>query len=380
MIGKKHHDVQATRQGAGQQPWGHRAIVSRAWVINGLPAPHCLMKRWVLMPALALFVSAMTIFAPSRADHNRTRRVGMVRVASFRRQTTRPLHSSASFRPAAIEIGGSTVRIEFAPGDLDLPVTKLIAWVSAAARAVTDYYGRFPVREARILIVPVADRQGVLNGTSWGTRPAATRIYVGQLTDDDDLKNDWVMTHEMVHYAFPSVPAEHHWIEEGIATYVEPIARLEAGQIRAAKVWGDLITGLPSGLPRPGDKGLDHTHTWGRTYWGGAMFCLLADVRIRRETDNRYGLRDALRAIIVAGGNMETTWPLTRALEVGDRAVGVPVLMQLYNEMKATPVQPDLRILWAKLGVESKGRAITFDDSAPWASVRRAIAADRPPM
>jgi hypothetical protein len=329
------------------------------------------------MLALALFVSAMTIFVPSPADHNRTGRAGIVRVASLRQQTTRPPHSSESFSPAAIEIGGSMVRIEFAPGALDLPLTKLVAWVSAAASAVTDYYGRFPVREARILIVPVENREGVLNGTSWGVRPAFTRIYMGELTDDDDLKNDWVMTHEMVHYAFPSVSAEHHWIEEGIATYVEPIARLEAGQIRAVKVWGDLVNGLPFGLPRPGDEGLDHTHTWGRTYWGGAMFCLLADVRIRRETDNRYGLRDALRAIVIAGGNMETTWQLTRALEVGDRAVGVPVLMQLYNETKAAPVAPDLGLLWGKLGVKTGGPAITFDNGAPWASVRRAIAADR---
>jgi hypothetical protein len=142
-----------------------------------------------------------------------------------------------------------------------------------------------------------------------GVHPAFTRVYVGQLTSDTDLKNDWVMRHEMVHYAFPSMPEEHHWIEEGIATYVEPLARLEAGEIGAVKVWGDLVEGLPYGLPGPGDEGLDYTHTWGRTYWGGAMFCLLADVRIRRETHDRYGLRDALRAIVNAGGNIEVTWP-----------------------------------------------------------------------
>jgi hypothetical protein len=50
---------------------------------------------------------------------------------------------------------------------------------------------------------------------------------------------------------------EHPWIEEGIATYVEPIAGLQLGQIRTAKVWGDLVEGLPYGLPRPGDQGLD---------------------------------------------------------------------------------------------------------------------------
>ncbi len=97
---------------------------------------------------------------------------------------------------STIRIDGSTIQVEFAPGPLDLPVTKLIAWISNAARAVTDYYGRFPIPEAQILIVPVKGRGGVLNGTSWGTHPAFTRIYVGQLTSDTDLKNDWVMTHE----------------------------------------------------------------------------------------------------------------------------------------------------------------------------------------
>jgi hypothetical protein len=334
------------------------------------------VERQTLAIAIVLFASITTIFEPDGFDRNRSQHVDLSRVGSSSERKAHPMSGSPIPNPTKIKIGDSTVEVEVAPGDLDLPVAKFISWVSGAARAVTDYYSRFPVPEARILLVPVEEQKGVLYGTSWGTRPAFTRIYVGQLTDDDDLKNDWVMTHEMVHYAFPSVPVEHHWIEEGIATYVEPIARLEAGQIAAAKVWGDLVKGLPFGLPQPGDEGLDHTHTWGRTYWGGAMFCLLADVRIRRETDNRYGLRDALRAIVIAGGNMETTWALTRALEVGDRAVGMPVLMQLYNQMKAAPVKPDLKLLWGKLGVEMKGEAVTFDDGALWAAVRRGIAAD----
>jgi hypothetical protein len=107
------------------------------------------------------------------------------------------------------------------------------------------------------------------------------------------------------------------------------------------------------------------------------MFCLLADVQIRHKTNNRYGLRDALRAIVNAGGNLQTTWSLTHALALGDRAVGVPVLMQLYSAMKERPVESDLKQLWSKLGVEVEGRTITFNDGASWASVRRAIAADR---
>lgn len=282
--------------------------------------------------------------------------------------------SEAAMPPARIYVGASVIDVAFGPGRFDLPRARIIEWVTAASRAVVDYYGRFPVSHARVEIVPLEGRHGVGEGTTWGTNGVLTRIYLGEKSRDSDLREDWVMTHEMVHYAFPSVSRDHHWIEEGIATYVEPIARMEAGEYNAARVWGDLISGLPRGLPAPGDQGLDHTHTWGRTYWGGAMFCLLADVRIRRATHNRFGLRDALSGIVNAGGNITRDWTLEHTLEVGDHAIGTPVLTSLDNQMKATPLDPDLDSLWHNLGVETRNGVVTFDDTAPWASVRRSIA------
>jgi len=181
----------------------------------------------------------------------------------------------------------------------------------------------------------------------------------------------------MVHLAFPSVPDEHHWIEEGIATYVEPIARAQVGDLSTETVWRELVDGLPKGLPAPGDRGLDNTHTWGRTYWGGALFCLMADIEIHRRTNNRYGLQDALRGIVRAGGNMEHDWPLTRALKAGDDAIGVQVLMELYDRMKATPVTPDLAAMWRDLGVRPSGDSVTFDQNAPQSSIVRSIMASR---
>jgi predicted metalloprotease with PDZ domain len=177
----------------------------------------------------------------------------------------------------------------------------------------------------------------------------------------------------MVHLAFPSVPEEHHWIEEGSATYIEPIARARAGDLTPEKVWGDLIDGLRQGLPRPGDRGLDFTATWGRTYWGGALFCLLADIEIRKRTGNKKGLEDALRAILKAGGTIESEWPLTRTLEIGDRATGVAVLRELYDKMKASPAPVDLDALWKELGVERRNGKIEFNDRAPLAASRKAI-------
>ncbi|MEX2206446.1 MAG: hypothetical protein WEF50_09495 [Myxococcota bacterium] len=181
------------------------------------------------------------------------------------------------------------------------------------------------------------------------------------------------MTHELIHLAFPSVPREHRWLEEGLATYVEPIARARARQLSAERVWEDLMRDLPQGLPQPGDRGLDFTHTWGRTYWGGALFCLLADVEIRERTHNQRGLEHALRAIVAAGGRADHEWDLSRALAVGDSATGVPVLMERYAQMRSTPFSVDLPALWRRLGVRQEGGRVLFDDGAPLAGVRRSI-------
>jgi hypothetical protein len=273
-----------------------------------------------------------------------------------------------------LTISGSVIDVEFAPGALETPLSAVHHWIVASACAVTTYYGRFPVKRLHLLIVPVVGRRGVLSGRTQGYGGASTKIFVGQLATEEDLMRDWVMTHEMVHLAFPSVAVEHHWIEEGIATYVEPIARVEAGNLEPRYVWRDLVEGLPKGLPQTGDQGLDRTHTWGRTYWGGALFCTLADVRIRRRTSNRYGLQEALRAILGTGANIETSWPLERALMVGDKATGTSVLTELYQQMRAKAVQCDLARLWDNLGVEPFGE-ISFNDQAPLAAVRRAITA-----
>src|SRR5204862_508621 len=79
-------------------------------------------------------------------------------------------------------------------------------------------------------------------------------------------------------------------------------------------LWGGLAHGLPQGQPRDGDRGLDHTPTWGRTYWGGAMFCLLADVEMRRRSAGRAGLQQALQGLGAAGGNYSVRWPVERVL------------------------------------------------------------------
>jgi hypothetical protein len=276
-----------------------------------------------------------------------------------------------------LKADGATLQVDFATGPLDLSQDAILAHVQAAANAVVAYYGRFPVSRDRILVVPWPERGGIGGGTTWGDMagfPAMTRIHVGQHATEQDLKDDWMMTHELVHTAFPSVPDDQHWMEEGLATYVEPLARVMTGELTAQKVWHDMVRDMHQGEPQAGDEGLDRTHTWGRTYWGGAMFCLVADVEIRRQTKNRKGLRDALRAIVEHGGTIDHDWDLPKALAIGDQATGTHVLSDQYAQWKDAPVTFNLDKLWTDLGIRWNGGEVEFVNDAPLAKIREAIA------
>ena len=282
--------------------------------------------------------------------------------------------------PLDIKSGQSIIHVTFAPGEIDVPQASIEAWISTAAKAVAAYFGRFPVAQARILIRPGEDRRGISNGTTYGSGPRGsgpfTRISVGERVTQQELDRDWMMTHELIHMAFPDIAGddrEHHWIEEGMATYIEPIARARVGSLKVDDVWLELVRSLPQGLPREGDEGLDHTHTWGRTYWGGALYWLLADVKIRENTKNQKGLEDAMRGILNAGGSIEQEWPIERVLQTGDRAVGGTVLTDLYDQMKAKPVRTDLADLWRRLGIELIDGGLRYNDRAPLSDIRKSI-------
>ena len=291
-------------------------------------------------------------------------------------------HSAA--RPSqmltTLQIGKSQIDVTLEGDDLTVSHDELVAWVRDAADSVATYYLRYPVPHVALHIV-ATEGDGVNGGRTFGAENGGIiRVHVGRETMVAGLAKDWMLTHEMVHLAFPSVPDNHHWIEEGIATYVEPIARVRAKKIDQHEMWFEVVRDLHQGLPQSGDQGLDHTHTWGRTYWGGALFCLLADVEIRKQTGNKKGLDDALRGIVQAGGDMRHDWSLEEALDAGDHAVGAAVLKPLYEKMKSDPYPVDLPALWQQLGIVREGDNVRFVDDAPLSQIREAITFGNPPV
>jgi hypothetical protein len=250
----------------------------------------------------------------------------------------------------------------------------IVTWIEHSMRTVARYYGQFPAKQLRI---NVSSRDGgrVRNGTTYGASVPFIRLQLGRDVTADELLDDWVLVHEMIHLALPEVGDDHLWLTEGLSTYVEGIARVHVGDLRPERVWAEQMRSMPNGLPARGDEGLDHTHTWGRTYWGGALFCLLADVEIRKKTANRLGLRDAMRAVLRSSGGVSFEMPIDRIMKIGDEATGTTVLRDLYAQMKDKPTSPDLPALWQQLGISERGDSVEFDDEAPLAATRKAIMA-----
>ncbi len=268
------------------------------------------------------------------------------------------------------ELGGSRISVSIRDRILRERRDILLDWVVYSAETVIHYYDRFPVGTVDINL-QVTDGSAVRFGQAFpGDRPRL-RIVVGENVTREMLRRDWIMVHEMVHLAMADIPQRHAWLLEGLATYVESIARAQQNHLTEDFIWLNFIERMPQGLPKPGDRGLDRTPTWGRTYWGGAIFCMLADIEIRKLTDNRLSLRDALRGVLDAGYSMQSRASAMSVLEAGDRATGVDVLVPLYQKMKYDPYPIDLEALWMQLGVGLQDREVVYDDEAPMAHVRK---------
>jgi len=270
----------------------------------------------------------------------------------------------------AFDLDGSRISIEIRDRVLREKKDMLLDWVLYSAKTVHHYYARFPVQSVHIKL-QVTGGHAVRFGQAFGGDSPSLRVVIGENINPAMLRKDWILVHEMVHLAMADVPQSQRWLLEGLATYVESIARAQRGHLSEEFVWNGFINRMPQGLPKTGDRGLDQTPTWGRTYWGGAIFCLLADIEIRKLSDNKLSLRDALRGVLEAGLSMHSSATAMQVFEAGDEAIGMEVLVPLYQKMKADPYPIDLVALWASLGVALQNEQVVYNDDAPMAYVRK---------
>jgi len=273
-----------------------------------------------------------------------------------------------------LKLSGSTLCVVIEDASLQKQQQVLRTWIDRSAHIVAGYYGRFPAPLVTIRLQAM-DGSGVGGGRTTNDSGLMIQMRVGREATAETLAADWVLVHEMVHLALPEVGRSHLWLAEGLAVYVEGVARAQSGNRDIADVWAEARRSMPLGLPHPGDGGMDQHLSWGRTYWGGALYCLQADVAIREQTANRVGLQTALRAILQETGGYGFDSDIADVLRIGDAATGTHVMSDLYLKIRATPQTPDLDLLFTLLGVPGDPKTEAFDDHAPLAAIRVAITA-----
>lgn len=284
----------------------------------------------------------------------------------------RPLFAFGRLQVREHHLGDSTLVEAFVPGGLSLSDAQLGEWVQATGQGVADYFGRFPVARATLLITPL--QRGSIQGVTYGEGGPYIRLQIPTGTSARQVLDSWQLCHELVHLAVPDMPYQHRWLEEGIATYVEPLIRRRMGLLTSNRLWSELMDGLPEGSAAVEAAGLDGNHSWGATYWGGALFCLLSDVRLRSQSNNQHTLQEALRGV-VAEGNITQSWTLSHFLKTAGAAVHSQALELVHREMNQGG-SLHLDQLWRKLGLEKRRDGLRFV-AAPLDFVRQGIVTDR---
>lgn len=274
-----------------------------------------------------------------------------------------------------LDVDGARLDVTQLDGPLDRSFDELNAWIAKSSNAVRDFYGVFPVPRASVMVLPVPRRDAVLFGKVLPESEPAVALLVGQHAPAKALYSDWILVHELFHLGFPSFFDEGKWLDEGLATYYEPIIRVRAGLYTETELWKELAASMPQGLPAFEQQGLEHATDFRGIYWGGAIACLVADVEARKR-DVKRGLEVGLRALRDSGANACEVWSVADAIGSIDKALGAPTLAPIAAAHAQRGSAFDLQALLRELGVAVGANGVVkLSDDAPLAAVRRAITA-----
>lgn len=358
-----------------------------AWLIHPTPRHDVPVRVHVWTPDPAQFASGMAAVDEVNAD-------GRVSAAAGGRAGDGKRGRTFAFRSFDLDEGSFTAFGPMRRYHIDVPVhdgakgrldivvlgakryamtdEMLREWVEDAASVTVPLFGRFPVDRTTLFVVPAKGEDEVIFGKVLSLAGASVVVVVGDQMGPSARHKDWVLVHELFHLGFPTFRGEGRWLGEGLATYYEPILRARAGWTSETEVFHQFARNMPRGQPAEGSNaGLASREDLDAIYWGGALFCLAADVRIREATRGKKSLDDVLRASLARGGDATRVWTVREVVRLGDATTGTSVLSEMYDRHAARGERIDLEGLLSSLGVGQDGREP--DDSRPLSWIRREI-------
>jgi hypothetical protein len=287
------------------------------------------------------------------------------------------------FRVESIELPGGRLRYALLPGDPAPDVAALRRWVTGGARALVSAYGRLPVPDMQLLVVPIGHGD---EPVPWGEVQRgggeAVHLYINQRLSEAAFMADWVLVHELSHLLHPLIDAPDRWLSEGLASYYQNVLRARTGLMNAPSAWNRLHAGYERGIrgTRRGRSLAETSETmlrdraFMRVYWSGAAIALLADVELRRRSGGAQSLDTALAALRDCCLPANRSWTARELLHRLDRLTGTTVFMDLYRQHIDSADFPDLGAVYAELGLQAtSATTLRLDPAAPGAAICAAI-------
>lgn len=266
-------------------------------------------------------------------------------------------------------------------GDVETPSERVIhEWLEQSASATATLFGKLPVPQATVVIVPVEEASVPVSvGHAYRGGGASIVLRVSRHARRDELLRDWVAIHEMVHLGLPYVRHRDAWLSEGITTYYQEVLRARAGSQTPLAAWRSLRDGMDRAR-RKGDALtlreeallLDGIHGVDRVYWAGASIALLVDVELRRR--GLGSLDELVRRLSACCAWPPRDWSAQALVARMDAMIGEPIVSRIAERWLASVRLPSLRSTWRWLGLHRTGDGrLVASPRAPGAHVRDAI-------
>ncbi len=266
------------------------------------------------------------------------------------------LAAFGTFEERLLRKPGGVLRVAvLAPKGSELS-RRMHAWIEGIAHVALTANGRLPLRDAQILVVPIA---GSRSATPWGEVQrgggSALHLYPGADASAATLRADWTATHEIAHLFHPYLGTRGRWLGEGLASYYQNVLRARAGWLSVDAAVASLRAGFARGRrdANTGTTAVDasrqmhRTHNFMQVYWSGAAYWLTVDARLRRAHGSSLDTVLARYSeCCLRGGDVATS---ERFIGTLDRLSGTREFSTEFERASRVTTFPDARTLDALL-------------------------------
>ena len=307
----------------------------------------------------------------------------------FRIPNTPPDWSSAvafgRFSEERVALPGGVLRLAILRDGNTAERAKLRAWLDRVAKASLSAYGRLPLAEVQVLMIPVDNPRGaVMFGQSVRGQGNALELLIDPSRPPAEFDDDWMAVHELSHLMHPYLGDRGAWLSEGLATYYQNVLRARSGLLTPAQGWDRLAEGFGRGAKQVGDETLEQaaqdmhrSHAFQRVYWAGAAYWLTVDTDLRRASHGAMTLDLALSRFRDCCLPAYRQWQPQDFVARLDALSGTDVFGARYREFAQMRRFPDWGKVYEGLGIAAGGERLVFDAKVPGAAVREAIMAPR---